>query len=183
MKQRPYRLFTQLSKLATGNLPSIVPIAIIVGSPFMGYLSDKVFSSRKVILVGSSILHCACWVVLLIYLETVSIGWLSVSLFLMGIGSGSPGNVGFANVKEVFPSSMAGTAIGAANLFAFLGGVVLQPLIGYVLDLTGRIRGAYPASAYTTAFWVFFAASLIALGSVLFSRETIGRKKTASGSR
>jgi len=47
MKQRPYRLFTQLSKLATGNLPSIVPIAIIVGSPFMGYLSDKVFSSSS----------------------------------------------------------------------------------------------------------------------------------------
>ena len=173
----------KLSKLATGNLLSIVPIAIIVGSPFLGYLSDKVFVSRKVILVGSSILHSACWIVLLLYLETISIGSLCVILFLIGIGSGSPGSVGFANVKEVFPSSMAGTAIGAANTFAFLGGVVLQPLIGYVLDLTGRVEGAYPASAYRTAFWVFFGASVVALVSVLFSKETIGREKTVLGSR
>jgi sugar phosphate permease len=167
----------KLSKLATGNLLSIVPIAIIVGSPFLGYLSDKVFASRKIILIGSSILHCACWVVLLLYLETVSVGWLCVILFLLGIGSGSPGSVGFANVKEVFPVSMAGTAIGAANLFAFLGGVVLQPLIGYVLDLTGKVAGAYPASAYKTAFWVFFAASVLALVSVLFSKETLVRDR------
>jgi sugar phosphate permease len=140
----------KLSKLATGNLLSIVPIAIIVGSPFLGYLSDKVFASRKVILVGSSILHCACWVVLLLYLETVPVGWLCVVLFLMGIGSGSPGSVGFANVKEIFPSSMAGTAIGAANLFAFLGGVSFS-LIGYVLDLSGRVAGAHPPAAYRTA--------------------------------
>ncbi len=180
----PYLLDVhKLSKLETGNLLSIVPIAIIVGSPLLGYLSDKVFGSRKIVLVGSSVLHCACWVVLLLYTDTVSVGWLCVILFLMGIAAGSPGNVGFANVKEVFPPSMAGTAIGAANLFAFLGGVVLQPLIGYVLDLTGRVGSAYPSSAYRTAFWVFFAASIIALVSVFFTKETLSQGRTASGSR
>jgi MFS family permease len=132
-----------------------------------------VLVSRKLVLVGSSVLHVACWLFLLSSYDSLSTPVLGVLFFIMGIAAGSPGNVGFANVKEIFPVHMAGTSIGAVNLFAFFGGVVLQPLIGYVLDMTGKIGGSYPPGAYRTAFIFFLVISLVSLVSVLFAKETL----------
>jgi len=60
-----------LKKVDAGNILSIVPLAIIVGTPVFGYLSDKVFGSRKKILVGSSLIHCVCWVILMIFYNSL----------------------------------------------------------------------------------------------------------------
>jgi sugar phosphate permease len=167
----------KLSKLAAGNILSTVPLAMLVGSPLLGYLSDKVLVSRKQVLVGSAAIHCVCWVVMVMLHGSLSIPVLYILFSVMGIMSGAPGSVGFAATKELFPLSAAGTSIGAANLFAFAGGVILQPVVGYVLDQAGKIQGAYPSSAYKIACWVFFGASIAALAGAVFSRETIGRGK------
>lgn len=37
----------KLSKLTAGNILSTVPLAMLIGSPLLGYLSDKVLGSRK----------------------------------------------------------------------------------------------------------------------------------------
>jgi sugar phosphate permease len=167
----------KLSKLTVGNILFVVPLGMIVGSPLHGYTSDRL-ASRKKVLVGSSILHCSCWAVMLIFHDSMALPALYVMFLIMGILAGSPGNVGFSSIKEIFPISMAGTSIGAANLFAFFGGVLLQPAIGYVLDKIGKIEGAYPPSAYRVALFTFFIISLLALGSILFSKETMGQDGT-----
>lgn len=169
----------KLSPMSAGTILSIFPFAIMAGSPFLGYLSDRVLVSRKLVLIGTSVLHAACWLFLLSSYSSLSVPALYVLFFVMGIAAGSPGNVGYSNIKEVFPANIAGTSMGAVNLFAFFGGVVLQPVIGYVLDATGKIDGAYPPSAYRTAFIFFFVISLISLVSVLFSRETLSRDGSA----
>ena len=169
----------KLSPMSAGTILSIFPFAIMAGSPFLGYLSDRVLVSRKLVLIGTSVLHAACWLFLLSSYSSLSVPALYVLFFVMGIAAGSPGNVGYSNIKEVFPANIAGTSMGAVNLFAFFGGVVLQPVIGYVLDATGKIDGAYPPGAYRTAFVFFFVISLISLVSVLFSRETLSRDGSA----
>ncbi|MCX5808535.1 MAG: MFS transporter, partial [Proteobacteria bacterium] len=78
---------------------------------------------------------------------------------------------------ELFPLQIAGTAIGAANLFSFFGGIVFQPLIGYILDNAGKIGDAYPPSAYRMALLVFLCINCLALIVSFFSKETL--KKTA----
>jgi sugar phosphate permease len=172
----------KLSPMSAGTILSIFPVAIIGGSPFLGYLSDRVLVSRKLVLIGSSVLHAVCWLFLLLSYDSLSVPSLGMLFLVMGIAAGSPGNVGFANVKEIFPVQMAGTSIGAVNLFAFFGGVVLQPLIGYVLDMTGKIGGSYPPGAYRTAFIFYAAISLLSLTSVLFARETLYREKGTAAS-
>jgi sugar phosphate permease len=167
----------KLSPMSAGTILSTFPFAIMAGSPFLGYLSDRVLVSRKLVLIGTSVLHVVCWLFLLSSYDSLSVPALYVLFFVMGIAAGSPGNVGFSNIKEVFPANIAGTSIGAVNLFAFFGGVVLQPVIGYVLDTAGKISGAYPPSAYRTAFIVFFVISLVSLVSVFFSRETLSRDR------
>jgi sugar phosphate permease len=170
----------KLSPMSAGTILSIFPLAIIVGSPFLGYLSDRVLVSRKLVLIGTSVLHAGCWLFLLSSYDSLSVPALYVLFFVMGIVAGSPGNVGFSNIKEVFPVNIAGTSIGAANLFAFFGGVLLQPLIGFVLDAAGKISGAYPPSAYRTAFIFFFVISLVSLVSVLFCKETLSRDRRST---
>jgi MFS family permease len=95
--------------------------------------------------------------------------------FLMGITTSSIVVIVFTAVKELFPLEMAGTAIGTANLFSFFGGVVFQPLIGYVLDMAGKIQGVYPPHAYQLAFWVFLGMNTVSLVSIIFSKETMGK--------
>ncbi len=172
----------RLSPMSAGTILSVFPITIIVGSPLLGYLSDRVLVSRKLVLVGSSVLHVACWLFLLAFYDALPLSFLGVLFVIMGIAAGSPGNVGFANIKEVFPVHMAGTSIGAANLFAFFGGVVLQPLIGYVLDVAGKIGGSYPPVAYRNAFVYYAIISLVSLVSVSFARETLTREKGEAAS-
>jgi MFS family permease len=158
--------------MAAGTILSVFPLATIVGSPFLGYLSDQVLASRKKVIVGTSVIHAACWLVLVLYYDTASALLLCVLFVLMGVAAGSPGNIGFAAVKEIFPVNIAGTSVGAVNFFAFVSGVFFQPLTGYVLDITGTLNGKYPPAAYKTVFAIFLSLSLVALLGGLLSKET-----------
>ena len=44
----------------------------------------------------------------------------------------------FAFAKESVPARLGGTASGIANMGVMIGGMVMQPLIGLVLDLHWR---------------------------------------------
>ena len=165
----------KLQKVDAGNILSVVPLAIIIGTPVFGYLSDKVFISRRQVLVGSSLIHCICWAILLIFYNSLPIIGLYILFFITGMMAGSPASVGFSAVKESFPPNLAGTTIGATNLAGFFGGLIFQPVIGYALDTVGRMQGAYPAYAYRMPMQIFLYVSIAALISVLLTRETLHR--------
>jgi len=150
-------------------------VGMIFGSPFLGYLSDRVLASRKKVLIGASGVNVLVWCIMIVFYRNLSLPALFGIFFLMGITTSSIVVIVFTTVKEFFPLEMAGTALGAANLFSFFGGVIFQPLIGYVLDMAGKIQEAYPPQAYRWAFWVFLGMNAVSLISVLFSKETISK--------
>ena len=85
--------------------------------------------------------------------------------------------IGFAFAKESAPSSLAGTASGIANMGNMLGGMVMQPVIGEILDASwsGSVdQGVriYEHSAYQAGFG--FMVMWLAIGTiaVFFSQET-----------
>ncbi len=166
-----------LSRANAGNILSFVALSMIVGSPLIGHLSDVTLRSRKKVLVGSSLLHCACWLALLTLDGSPGMLWLSVIFFFMGMTTASIGTIAITAGKELFPGAMAGTSIGMLNVFPFLGGVLFQPLMGWVLD-RARLAGLSAAAGHRTILWVFFFSSVAALVSILFLRETF---KTAGG--
>jgi len=162
-----------LSKLHVGQIFSMFPIGVIIGSPFLGYLSDKVLMSRKKITVITSIFHSIFWLVMVVFFADLSITILYFLFFLMGIAVGSPGTVSLTSIKEQMPANIVGTSIGAVNMAGFMGTLFMQPLIGYILDLSGKNLQGYSASAYRSIFWVFFGVSCVALISIAFSKETL----------
>jgi sugar phosphate permease len=173
----PYLMDTfRFSKPVVGNVLSMLPFAMIFGAPFLGYLSDKVFMSRKKVIVGSSLIYAAGWLIMLSYYDSLPLAALYVIFFVLGTTGTGIAPVGYTAAKELFSPDMAGISIGAVNFFPFFGGVVAQPLIGVMLDRAGKIGAHYPPSAYKTVMLVYFVISLLGVAAILFSRETIRKR-------
>jgi len=165
------------SRQATGNILSMVAFAMIFLSPILGHLSDKTFSSRKKILVGTSIINVLCWFVMALNYDKLSLSGLYIIFFFMGITISSVGTIAIIATKEYFPPEIAGTSMGTMNIFPFIGGLIFQPLLGYILDRSGKAGGVYLPSGYQIITWILFITSILALMSVLFSKETLKKHR------
>jgi sugar phosphate permease len=165
------------SKAETGNILGMLAVAMIVGSPILGWLSDKVFRSRKKVIVLASIVTLGLTIPLAFFPEAMNRPALYLLCFLLGLFNSAVVVVAFTAAKELFPVEIAGTSVGLANLFPFLGGAVAPPILGAILEAQGKTEIGYSAQAYSKAFLVYFIFALIALGAACFITETL---KTAS---
>ncbi|MBS0335788.1 MAG: MFS transporter [Proteobacteria bacterium] len=163
--------------MSTGQaafVTSVMLVAWAVGSPIAGALSDRLHRRKLPILAGGSI-AVLLWAVL-IYLPGLPY-WLLVALMIgLGLASGVV-VIGFAFCKESAPAALAGTASGVANMGNMLGGMAMQPLIGWLLDLgwdgtmAGDVR-AYGFSAYAGGFTLMLVWLVAGLAAFGFARET-----------
>ncbi|CZG11854.1 putative glucarate transporter [Legionella pneumophila] len=156
----------QVSVVAASGLCSMIWLGIGVGSPLLGWLSDKL-ESRRIALIISAVLGLIATLIIL-YWSELSYNWAYVVLFVLGLGAGGQ-TVSFAVVKENNTPELVGTASGFNNLSVLIGGAIFQPLVGYILQQTGSwriVNGAhvYSISSYQTALLVMpicFLASLL----------------------
>lgn len=160
------------SKAEAGNILGMLALAMIVGSPLLGWLSDAVFRSRKKVIVLSSIVTFAITIPLAFYTAALNRPLLYLLCFLMGMFNSAIVVVAFAAAKELFPLEIAGTSVGLVNLFPFLGGAVAPPILGAVLELHEKTAMGYSAAAYSQAFLIYFFFALIALVTACFIKET-----------
>ena len=162
-----------LSRAEAGNVLNMIAVGLIVGSPLVSMLSDKVFHSRKKVLVLASI----CVNLELLFLNFFPSGLpqpvLYAFFFLFCVCSSAIVVIGFTTTKELFPVEIAGTSVGTVNLFPFLGGAIMQPALGWVLEQYPKTAsGAYSLQGYQALLLTLFAASLIATASTFFMKET-----------
>lgn len=165
-----------LSKTQTGSILTMIAVGMIGGSPLLGYLSEKVFRARKPVLLISSSIITSVWVLMIFWIDQLSIASLYGLFILLGIFASGIVSVGFAAAKELFPLQIAGTSTGITNLFPFAGGALFQPLIGLFLDHSDRLGIINPVEAYRISFLGFLAAAILALISALFLRETLSHQ-------
>ena len=155
-----------VSVVVASGLCSMIWLGIGIGSPLLGWLSDRC-SSRRLALITSSVFGLVATLILL-YLPDVSIGWMYLVLLMLGFGAGGQ-TVSFAVVKDNNPAHLVGTASGFNNLSVLLGGAIFQPLVGVILHHSAGsqlTRGlpVYTVSSYQTALLVMpccYLASLI----------------------
>jgi predicted MFS family arabinose efflux permease len=82
----------------------------------------------------------------------------------------------FPFAKESVPAHLAGTVGGITNMGMMLGGMLMQPLVGFVLDrywagtMAGGVR-AYDFAAYQRGFALMLAWAAVALLALVFVRE------------
>jgi len=165
-----YELETSQAALVT----SLLLVCWAVAGPIVGALSDRL-RRRKPLYALGAVLATAGWCSVLL-IPGLPLPLLVALLGFTGCASAAV-MVGFAIAKESAPAALAGTAGGIANMGNMLGGMVMQPAVGWVLDerWTGTFANGvrvYDFDAYRSGFTlmlVWLAAALILL---VFVRET-----------
>ncbi len=156
----------QVSVVVASGLCSMIWLGIGVGSPLLGWISDR-FTSRRVALISSSVFGLSATLILL-YMPNVPMSYMYVVLFMLGFGAGGQ-TVSFAVVTDNNPPHLVGTASGFNNLSVLLGGAIFQPLVGVILHRSAAskvVNGLpeYLMTSYQKALLVMpccFAVSLI----------------------
>jgi len=160
-------------------ITSILLVAWAVGGPFWGALSDRI-GRRKPLYVVCSIVAAAVWSVLL-FVQNLPMIVVILLVVILGFASGAV-IIGFAYVKESLSPSLAGTVSGFCNMGYMIGPMLLQPIMGFLLDLMwdGTVHDGvrlYSLAAYRGAFLVMIAFSIMAIILLLFTQETYCRQK------
>jgi sugar phosphate permease len=161
-----------LSKAKAGHILSMIAVGMIVGSPLLSFLSNRIFKARKPVLVLSSLVVLGLTSLLAFYTDKLPIPGLYLITLGLGIFSSAIVVIGFTTTKELFPVQMAGTSTGLVNLFPFAGGAVFQPVLGYLLERNGQVGGAFTLAGYEEAFLALFLCGLVAFLATLFFQET-----------
>lgn len=159
------------------GIASVVFLGWAVGAPLLGWVSDHIGRRKPVILAGLTLSLAALCVI--IFADVSSTPLLIVLFFLNGVGSCAMA-VCFGAVRELNRRENSATALGLMNMFVVGSGAILQPLIGWLLDLNwsgDMLEGArlYDASAYAVAFTTLVAANVLGLVCGFGLRETYCR--------
>lgn len=162
-----------LTKSQAGSILNMIAVGLIVGSPLLSVLSDRVFKSRKKVLALSSVVLVCLMAFLNFYPKGLPHYGLYFIMLLLSVTSSAIVVIAFTTTKEMFPIQIAGTSVGTVNLFPFLGGAVFQPFIGWILDMFPRnVSGGYSLEAFKAALLVLMIASIIGLIATFFMKET-----------
>jgi len=143
------------------------------GALFCGWLSDRM-GYRKPILIVGTLLYGLAWLGI-VYLWTPGIAGMAW-FALMGFSCGSF-ILTYAGAKEVVVPALSGMAIALVNTGLFLGAAILQPLFGWVMDLswegvmTNGVR-VYSAADYHTGFFLMLGCVVLAIVASTFFHET-----------
>lgn len=160
-------------------ITSLLLVCWAVAGPVVGAISDRMRKRKPIYAVGA-VLAMAGWSCALLW-PSLSLPLLVALLCFTG-GVSASVMVGFAIAKESTPAALAGTAGGIANMGNMLGGMIMQPAVGWILDRywTGELVNGgriYDLAAYRAGF----AFMLIWLGTALllliFVRETHCRQR------
>jgi sugar phosphate permease len=162
-----------MTKAQAGGVLSMIAWGMIIGSPLMGLVSDRVLKSRKKLFIICGVVLAAELLFLYLNPAGLPLAALYAVFFVFSLCASAIVIVGFTTTKELFPVAMAGTSVGAVNLFPFLGGAVYMPFLGRVLDSVPQSSpGCYAIDGYSRVLLILFVSALAALGSSLLMKET-----------
>jgi predicted MFS family arabinose efflux permease len=103
-----------------------------LGCLLIGSISDRL-RKRKLVAIVASHLYCAIWLFWLTGTQLPLIGSYIV-IGVMGL-SAAAFILTWACAKEVNPPQLSGMSTAVTNMGGFSAAAVLQPLVGYVIDL------------------------------------------------
>ena len=147
-------------------------------APVWGMMSDKM-ARRKPLFIASCSIVAVSWTTILLF-PNLSVSLVIVLLLIAGFGAGSL-PISYAFAKESVPHYLAGTAVGLHNGSSIFGAVLMQPLIGIILNryTTHGASGEliYQFSGFQYGFGLFVIWSLLAIFFISRLQETYCRQQ------
>lgn len=179
-----------LSPDAAGLANSLLFMGFTIGAPLMGFLSDRLARRKFPMLLGAT--GAGIVMLLILYMPGLSESQIQGLMFSLGVLYSAQAIV-FAVGRELSPGEAAGTAMAATNMIVMLGAMLLQPLVGHLLDLSlswheagnAKVLGAvgdnlhrfYTVQDYQFALAIIPVGIFIAAFLTFFLRETHAHAK------
>jgi MFS family permease len=163
-----------LTTAQAGGVASLLLVAWAGAGPFAGILSDRVHRRKPIYLTGAVVAMLG-WLAVFV-IPGLPLALLVGLLVVNGIAS-SVVMVGFAYAKESAPVGLAGSTSGVINMGNMLGGMIMQPAVGWMLDRYWDgtlVAGArvYSFEAYRAGFALMLAWLAAAVVLAALTRET-----------
>jgi MFS family permease len=154
-------------------ITSTLLVSWALGGPMLGSWSERMGRRKPLYLVTSGVALLGWSAIIFAPLPL----WALVALLIpTGFASGNI-IIGFAWAKESVPLRLVGTGSGVCNMGPLIGGMLLQPAVGWMLDR--RWNGAfeagvrlYDATAYRAGFTLMVGTMVIAGILLIFARES-----------
>lgn len=172
-----YGFSTSLASFAT----SMIYLGFIFGGPLIGYFSDHLRHRKPLLLIFTVLTFCM--ISLIVYVPSIPVVWVFILLFICGlVASGQLLTYTFA--IESNPLKVKATAVGFVNAMVFVVGSVMQPVIGYFLELywDRQVSGGIPQYSpenYMVAFAWFPVLLIIAFILLSCIHESEEHAKTS----
>jgi sugar phosphate permease len=145
------------SAMRTGNLILLMNVGLIIGSPLWGALSDRVFKTRKGLVVFCLLMMALILLALTTFSAETGLVIISLVFFLFGLVA-SGGMLMYPHIKDLMPQAMAGAAMTGINFFNMLGPAVFLQGLGTLM------QHLYPdASRGPAAFDASFLVCMLCL--------------------
>ncbi|MFT5393306.1 MAG: MFS family permease [Gammaproteobacteria bacterium] len=166
-----------LERATAAGMASLTFVGLGVGSPVVGWLSDKMGRRKPPMLIGLSI--ALSTFATLVYMPGLPLFVVGGLCLLVGIGAA--GQIcNFALVREHNAADVSATAIGLVNALITSAGAIYQPLIGWLLDRVwagaehAEHAGSrvYEAADYRMAFSAILIGGIFGLGCGFFLKES-----------
>jgi len=119
------------TKLEASIANSMIFLGWAFGAPFVGWLSDRIGTRRKPMIVGA--IMATIFISLVLYVPNLDLHVIYALLFLFGFSTSVQVLV-FAVGKELSPAHLAGSAVALTNMLVMMGGVIFKGVIGDMLD-------------------------------------------------
>lgn len=167
------------SKTKVGNTLIALSVGLIVGSLGVPPLSS-LFKTRKWVLCATAGIATVAIVIFAVLGSKVKYVGVIILFLLIGMFTNAQTSVCYPLIREYFHPSMAGTAVGCANIFTFLSSAVFQNISGEVMAKFPFPDGVTPPSdsansekGYQIGLWTICAIAMgISTISIAFAKES-----------
>ena len=159
------------SAVKTGNLILLMTVGIITGSPFWGALSDRVFKTRKWVIVFCLAGVAASALFLMLIPPEAGLVVVAFLFFAFGFFS-SAGILMYPHIKDRMPIQMAGAAMTGINFFNMMGPALFLQGIGILMQTLHPEASRGPA-AFDSAFLVCMVSLVAAAALYSFTTDKI----------
>jgi len=163
-----------IERIFASKLNMLIPVGVIIGAPFFGWLTDRFSLSKRNTLIAILTVYALTWVGIVFFFSQLETAGLSLVLLVMGIATGGFISTLWGIVQETTPAEILGLTSGMLNPAPFLGVAVFQVLTGAILNRAGRVGDLYPLSGFRNAFLLCLFGIAICLGLSVCLRRSKG---------
>jgi len=157
------------SAITTGNLILLLNVGMILGAPCLGTLSDRLFRTRKGVVIAGLIGMALTIIILTVIPAGTQPTVLSLIFFCFGFFNAA-GLLMYPHIKEMMPLKMAGVAMTGINFFNMIGPAIFLQGLGSLMQALYPDASRGP-EAFNAAFVLCFVCLAIATTLYFFTAE------------